>query len=236
MSEAPDQPGMSLRDAVKRLSPNPKNLEYSKLLGLLKAGRIKAGVRFPAPQPLWVKIPREFWLDVDVAEFSGRLRFDRDNPSSGTYKIWLADLANEIAESISQRSELENSKQWAAVIAVTGKQYEAEIIEQEWDRFAEVNSNDIAPPRAKGGRNPKKGWQGASFYIGVYIIRHYEAWLQKIRSGEAKAVEEIKSGEAGTAIYEIAKKAGTRDLPAAGTIQHAIAAILAETGTISSDK
>jgi hypothetical protein len=118
-----------------------------------------------------------------------------------------------------------------------GKKYEVEIIEQEWERFAGANPDYIAQPEgSKGGRYAKKGWPGVSFFLGVYIIKHYEAWLQKIRSGEANAVEEIKSGEAGTAIYEIAKKAGTRDLPAAGTIQHAIAAILAETGTISSDK
>jgi hypothetical protein len=121
MGEAPDQPGMSLRVAVKRLSPNPKNLEYSKLLGLLKAGRVKAGVRFPAPDPLWVEIRREFWLGVDAATFSSQLRFDGKKPTSGTYKVKPADLANEVAELISQRPAPDSSKQWVAVLGVAGR-------------------------------------------------------------------------------------------------------------------
>ena len=69
---------MSLRDAVKRLSPNPKNLEYSKLLGLLEGGPwSRRGFGFQHLTRCGLEIRREFWLNVDAAKFSSQLRFDR---------------------------------------------------------------------------------------------------------------------------------------------------------------
>jgi hypothetical protein len=229
-----DKPGISLRDAAVRLSPDPGNREYSKLLGLLKAGRIKAGIRFPAPDPLWVEIPREFWLNVDAARFRNRLRSRNDTPSSGTFKVELADFAKEIGELIGRRSEPESSERWATVLAATGKRYEVEIIQEEWDRFSEANPQYIAPPPqgSTRGRSEKEGWRDTSVYIGAYIIRHYEASLEKIKSEEASDAE-IKSGEASNKIHEIAKKAGTKYLPAAGSIQRVISEILTKARTIS---
>lgn len=220
---ATDKPGISLRDVVARLNPDSNTREYSKLLGLLKVGQIKAGFRFPAFGSLWIEIPKTFWSSVDSAKFR-TLRLNKDNPSSGTFRVRLADFAEQISEVVAQRSEPE--KHFAEVLAATEQRYEVEILEEEWARFSVASPSSLPPPprKSKPGRQELESWRDLCVYIGGYIMKHHK-----------KTSERMKLVEASKKIHEIAKSDKIRGLPAAGTIERVLSDIVAKAEEISID-
>ena len=226
MDGATDKPGISLRDVVALLNPGSKTREYSKLLGLLKAGQIKAGFRFPAFGSFWLEIPTAYWSNVDSATFRLKLRLDSDRPSSGTFRVKLADFAEQIGEVVAQRSKPGNSKHLAEVLAATERQYEVEILEEEWARFLEANPSHLPPPPQKStrGRQQLESWRDLCVYIGAYIMKHHK-----------KTQERMKLVEASKRIHEIAKSEKIHGLPAAGTIERALSEIIAKAEEISID-
>jgi hypothetical protein len=209
-----DKPRISLRDAVVRLSPDSKNRQYSALLGHLKDGRIKAGFRFPLSRSLWVEIPPVFWLGVDEIKFNG-LRRDRAKPSSGTFRVRLADFAQQISALVSQRSEPAESAKWAEVLAATRKRYDVEILAEEWERFMDARPVSFFPrPRSTRGRREKEGWRELSVVICIYFLQHH-----------AGTQDKIEFGAASKRIREIAQKREIGNLPGADSIQLIISTI-----------
>jgi hypothetical protein len=221
MVGAQDQPGISLRDAIKHLSPNPKNLEYGKLLGFLKTGHIKAGFRCPASGLPWVEIQIAFWSGVHSAKFKTQLRFNVDDPSSGAFLIRLADFATDIGQLIGQGSE---PAAWVEVLAATKKQYEVEILQDEWLRFTKASPESVPRQslRSPRGRDEKESWRRLSVLIGAYVLKHSQ-------SGVGKPNIEAAAGR----IHEIAEKEKIPDLPKAPTIQNVVSEIYALLKTIS---
>jgi hypothetical protein len=75
--------------------------------------------------------------------------------------------------------------------------------------------------KSKSGRSEKTGWRDLSVILGAYILKHCET-----------SREHIKIEEASKTIYDIAKNAGIRDLPAASTIKGVISHIRSKATTL----
>ncbi|MGB7102352.1 MAG: hypothetical protein WBD95_26765 [Xanthobacteraceae bacterium] len=152
------------------------------------------------------------------------MRLDKDKPSSGTFRVRLADFAEQISEVVVQRSEA--GKHFAEVLTATERRYEVEILEEEWARFLLASPSSLpSPPRKpKRGRQELESWRDLSVYIGAYIMKHHQ-----------KTKERMKLGEASKRIHEIAKNEGIDKLPSADTIGGVLSAIVAKAEVISID-
>jgi len=219
---------ISLREAAIRLARGSKPSDPRTLLSLLKADQIKAGFQFPAGEvPLRVNIPMEFWSTVDSARFTTALKVVSDKPSSGAYKVRLADFAKEIGDLMSQKQS-DSPKQWVAAFGATRHQYEVDILDGEWRRFSEEHPEYFAlAPQAPGstrGNKQKKGWRDLAVIIAVHMVKLY----QEPSKHRAK-IDQVKND-----IYEIAKTAKINDLPKPDAIGRVVSEIVNKIEAISS--
>jgi hypothetical protein len=87
------QPTITLRDVGRRLARLPSSktggIADGKLLGLLKAGELKAGFYFPGPYLSWIPISPSYWAGISSDQFTSIRRSDKKN-LRGTFKVWPA--------------------------------------------------------------------------------------------------------------------------------------------------
>ena len=217
---------ISLHDAAvdlgKLRTPNEK-LAPDRLLSLLKSGIIQTGIVFHYSCDLWIPIPASFWATISSDNFA-IIRRTPKVQGSGAYKLYLAEVSDELANQLNKIGR-SASEDWKEILRASAKQYEVVIERNLWSKYLSGQQTQTlsSERKPKGGRHQKKAWRNLAIVIAAYIIKHYETEVKRIKP-EAE-VREIKSGEAGQNIHELAKKLQIQDLPASPTISGEISKI-----------
>jgi hypothetical protein len=228
-------PTITLRDVALRLARLPKSgtgkIADSKLLGLLKAGELKAGFHFPGPFTSWILISPSYWAGISSDEFRSIRISAKNRNRNGTFKVRLSQVANECVDVIFQHLNIEKDgkddavwREVKATLAAASRRYEVCIPEQDWEDYLQRHHLEEPAPDTKGkaGRRQKEGWRHLCVLVGAYLIKH-----------RRMTTEQPKFEEAARQIHKIGKDEAIPGLPAWPTIKGAISEIYAKADTLS---
>jgi hypothetical protein len=231
------EPNLSLREVAKRLAqirrlPKGK-IAVPQLLGLLKAGELKAGYEFPGTRVLWIPIPMSYWTAVSREKFGSLRHVAGDKKRTGTYKVRISDFVDEYVRAISQRIEGATSGSITALLdemkkALSASQeaYEVAITAEEWTTYLKRHQilEPVAQQRSPAGRRELPSWSHL-----VPLIAAYMMTLDK-RPHESHDHDSIAE-----MILQLANKAGriSERLPAKDTLADVISKIFAKARELS---
>ncbi len=228
------QPTITLRDVGRRLARLPSSktggIADGKLLGLLKAGELKAGFYFPGPYLSWIPISPSYWAGISSDQFRSIRRSDKKN-LRGTFKVRLSQVADEYVGVVSKRlkrHERGNNdaiwKQVKATLAAASHRFEVLIREQDWEDYLKKHNLEEPIPveKRKAGRRQKEGWRQLCVLVGAYLVKH-----QRITTEQPKIEESARQ------IHKIGEAERIRGLPVWSTIKDALSEIFSKADTLS---
>jgi hypothetical protein len=202
------QATITLRDVARRLAQLSRSgadkIADGKLLGLLKAGELKAGIYFHGQSTRWIPISRSYWIGVSSDKFRSIRRSDK-NKLPGTYKVRLSQVADEYSKVMSQHMKIDQQRKdeaiWEelkAALAAASRRYEVVIKEEDYKNYLERHNLEEPPPRMKGrrGRPAREGWRQLCVFVGAYIIKHHQTTKEAPKIEEAaKNIHKIAKNE-----------------------------------------
>jgi hypothetical protein len=222
---------ITLRELALRLEkierPKSKAIADGKLLGLLKAGELKAGFHFRGRTVRWVPIEPDYWRTVSSSRFRSIRR-----EGGRVYKVNISPFANTYIESLTEIKEQKNKDsqielldEFKATLSAASRKYEVVVNVEEWERYLRTHS--LAEPSGaigRGGRHPLAAWRKLVPIIPAYLLAYQEKYHQPVNYEQA-----------GKQIHTYAKNKGRIDaasLPSPDTIKDVISEIYALKTTI----